>query len=273
MLDVPSRARGGARGAEGKWNVIDVKALRELHAKATRGEWRACHHWTAEPRCGCGEHRGYIWSGDGEHVIAQMGCEADEAGQAYPSPPEDEARANARLIAALHNAAPALFDAAEERDAILAARADAEAKFKAAGDSIDHGKAAHIYRLLALADDFDAAVKAGDLGEQGAADAVAIRVGAMALVGGGRCSFCQWVSEGLTTVEARDAAMQAHIRTCAKHPLAEVTRERDALRAENERLRAALEHVGHYLRECEPLLGDGGHEERVRIDALLGSGK
>jgi hypothetical protein len=89
---------------------------------------------------------------------------------------------------------------------------------------------AHIDRLLLLADDFDGAVKSGDLGPEHAADAVAMRAAAIALVGGGRCSFCQWVSEGLTTVQARDAAMQEHIRQCEKHPLAAVTAERDALR-------------------------------------------
>ncbi len=91
-----------------------IAELERLEQAATPVGWSLCHHWKVD-HCGCGFHRGYIWSPDEECVLLQMGCGMDEGGQQpYPDVGQDGMRADARLIAALRNAAPALLQAARE---------------------------------------------------------------------------------------------------------------------------------------------------------------
>lgn len=74
---------------------------------AAIGPWVPCHHWSSD-HCGCGRHPGYIWDGTKNRVVAQMGCQEDEGGQAYPEPDENTLRASARFIAASRTALPEL---------------------------------------------------------------------------------------------------------------------------------------------------------------------
>lgn len=89
-----------------------IAKLRALHEAATAAPWRLCAHWRHD-KCPCGDHRGYIWAPDQESVIAQMGCDTDEAGQTHPNVGQDGMRSDARLIAAMRNALPALLRVAE----------------------------------------------------------------------------------------------------------------------------------------------------------------
>jgi hypothetical protein len=87
--------------------ALDLDAVEARCNAATPGPWTPCAHWRKD-HCGCGKHPGYIWSGDGEQCVAQMGCQPDDAGQAYPEPDEAHSRANARFIAAARSDVPAI---------------------------------------------------------------------------------------------------------------------------------------------------------------------
>lgn len=97
---------------------MDIKELRELESKASRGPWRACHD--GECRCKL------IWSEIEDFSLAQIlyGAVGDDIpvirdGKpaiekfAYWNIPEEVGIANAQFIIALRNAASALFDEVE----------------------------------------------------------------------------------------------------------------------------------------------------------------
>lgn len=84
---------------------MTTTTLRELLAKATQGEW--------------------IADCDGAHHRAVIRCGLTPIAELWMTgQPQAEREATARLIVAMHEALPALLDAAEERDA-LRARLDA----------------------------------------------------------------------------------------------------------------------------------------------------
>lgn len=93
---------------------LDIAELRELLAKATKGEWKVWHSTIAA----------YVRVMGGN--IAQIDIPYDQWTDEYRKHPI--AKDNARFIAAAHNAFPALLDAADEgRATIEAAQAERDA--------------------------------------------------------------------------------------------------------------------------------------------------